>query len=100
MDVEQENAGVDRARADRALGNMREGDRNEFLESLAIIALLASVVGVGSLCLLHQRQAGSASNQLRRVQEGARKAGWVQGADGAWSLPQGIGTNGARWVKP
>lgn len=66
----------------------------ELLGMLAIVGLIVSAVGVGVLYVRHERQAGSAANQLRRIDEEARRTGWVKAADGTWSLPNGAGTNG------
>jgi hypothetical protein len=68
----------------------------QFLAMLAIVALIVSAVGVGFFYVRHERQAGSPANQLRRIDEEAKKAGWVKAADGTWSLPEGAGTNGGR----
>jgi len=67
----------------------------EFVTIPAVILLLAAAVGAGYLYVRHERQAGSAANQLRRIDEEAKKAGWVKAPDGTWSLPEGAGTNSA-----
>jgi len=66
----------------------------QFLAMLAMVALIVSAVGAGFLYVRHERQAASATNQLRRIDEEAKKAGWVQAADGTWSLSDNRGTNG------
>lgn len=101
MDVGQKGEAVDRARAGEEVESMSDGSQNgrdffQFLAMLAMIALIVSAVGGGYLYIRHERQAGSASNQLRRIDEEAKKAGWVKAADGTWSFPEGAGTNGAR----
>jgi hypothetical protein len=75
------------------------GRRAEQLFDFLAICAVFLVVGVGAWAALlyvrHERAAGSASNQLRRIDEEARKAGWTKGSNGAWSIPADGKTNTA-----
>jgi hypothetical protein len=87
-----------------ALARLPRNKRNEhsrtkveqFFDLPAICAVFL-VVGLGAWASLmyvrHERAAGSASNQLRRIDEEARKAGWTKGSNGAWSIPPDGKTN-------
>jgi hypothetical protein len=75
-----------------------DGNGRGIFDSVAIptaILLLAAGLAGGYLYVRHERQAGSPANQLRRIDEEAKKAGWVKRADGTWSLPDSAGTNSA-----
>jgi hypothetical protein len=75
------------------------GRRVERFFDLPAICAVLLLVGVGAWAALlyvrHERAAGSASNQLRRIDEEARKAGWTKGSNGAWSILADGKTNAA-----
>ena len=75
------------------------GRRLEQLFDFLAICAVFLVVGGGAWAALlyvrHERAVGSASNQLRSIDEEARKAGWTKGSNGAWSIPADGKTNAA-----
>ena len=98
VDMGQKGEAVDRTRPGQTIESMSQAGQNgreffQFLAMLAIVALIVSAVGAGFFYVRHERQAGSAANQLRRIDEEAKKAGWVKAADGTWSLPDSGATN-------
>ena len=65
---------------------------------IAVLALIGCGVWFALKYFRHERQEGSGTHQLRRIDEEAQKGGWVKDSNGTWSLPENVGTNatGAR----
>ena len=65
----------------------------DFVVGIAIIALIACGLWFALKYIRHEREAGSVTHQLDRIEEEARKSGWVKDSNGAWSLPENADTN-------
>jgi len=64
----------------------------EFIEFAAVLALIGCGVWLALTYLRHEKEEGSAIQQLRRIAEEAQQGGWIKDSNGAWSLPENIGT--------
>jgi len=51
------------------------------------------MIACGVWFVRHEREEGSAQRQIRRIDEEARRGGWIKDTNGTWSLPGNIGTN-------
>jgi len=67
---------------------------------VAVVALVGCGLGGVLLYIHHERQEGSALNQLRKLDYEAQRSGWVKGSDGNWSLLGNFGTNAAGSQQP
>jgi hypothetical protein len=65
----------------------------EFIAAIAVLALMVWGAWQVRKYLRHEREQGSVTYQLRRIDEEFQKAGFVKGSNGAWGLPEKVGTN-------
>jgi len=65
----------------------------EFAVAILVLLLLGWGVWFALKYVRHEREEGSATHQLRRIDEEAIKGGWVKASNGVWSLPENPNTN-------
>jgi hypothetical protein len=76
--------------------NRKEEHFFEFVVGIAVLALIGCGVWFALKYVRHEKEAGSVSHQFGKIDEEAQKGGWVKDSNGAWSLPENVGTNATR----